>query len=1055
MATALQKQLAAIAASSTHQLDLKAQKSAHGKSLLFEPKIAASQSFDNVYLICYEGYRDLCALDSRFVQFSKSLFSEQSKVEDRTQMNRDENKKLNNILEAFITLVGPRLLLKPAQKAVEWLVRRFRVHEYNTQCLALTFLPYHTTPLFLALLSILPSQPPPSLRFLHPYIQSPTNPPRRTIVYTAVNTPAFFDAFQAHTVRVVQAGHQDARIISFWASITVEAVFGVLENSSTGRRDIQSQKTEELVLRVLPVLNSCMQAKYGPETVEACYTIVTVLAGRGELGDKVLDGLMEAVMLAHDADSLHACLQCMAVIAEQRSSAQLPARVARKVIAIPQLSQKLALVSKQCRTHRLALGCALAALAAIAQSDSHSGTFQELLASGLLTEAYTRTALSALITATRTSTAGSTEHGHLLELAAQLAETPFFLDAMSAAAKADEIDLESLGLTIGTSLDTAQLRDADDDEDMLDVDDATTTEKAPPVEVPRISVSSFLAENGLEEFVETADAFQQAVQLHQVAAFLDAPQLHKEDATRTSLFLSFLIRTWCSSRPSNVRTAALRAATSLVQSAESSHDFQNVVPYLIHALADSSSVIRRAAATCMVAISAAYTSKAKLPIWGSSDMYGKAGKPAKDSRKITEIKSDEASNFLSSALVPMLEESVMDASFIIRAIREVLEGSKSNKPHAKHGLNAQVRGSVISFLSSHLSLTPLVRVRQSLLPLFGFTGKATDAIRGNTILPLVQTWCGAPSDESTKICQAENLTLEESYRGHLSALIAKEARSIQLLNDLVSECLKPGRTQLINAVFDHITSLWPSMRSEPRLTIASTLLNVAFQDGKTESEKLCREHATEILRSVDHDSATLVTFLDSVPAAVSMPEGPPTKKRRRTSRNEMARVELSSQDDVQRLLRKLTLVFELIEGSNPGQHPALFRSLFNVFGDLQPLKQQSGSELIYLQSMILGALTPIVDTLKQQSDTTDYQSAVRADLLIDCIRHSASPQVQNSALLLIANLASWVPELILHNLMPIFTFIGSTLLRQQDDYSAQVVDKVRSFSCPVRPRPHH
>lgn len=70
---------------------------------------------------------------------------------------------------------------------------------------------------------------------------------------------------------------------------------------------------------------------------------------------------------------------------------------------------------------------------------------------------------------------------------------------------------------------------------------------------------------------------------------------------------------------------------------------------------------------------------------------------------------------------------------------------------------------------------------------------------------------------------------------------------------------------------------------------------------------------------------------------------------------------------------------------------------------------------------------------------------MRADLLIDCIRHSTSPQVQNSALLLIANLASWVPDLILHNLMPIFTFIGSTLLRQHDDYSAQVVDKVRNL----------
>lgn len=70
------------------------------------------------------------------------------------------------------------------------------------------------------------------------------------------------------------------------------------------------------------------------------------------------------------------------------------------------------------------------------------------------------------------------------------------------------------------------------------------------------------------------------------------------------------------------------------------------------------------------------------------------------------------------------------------------------------------------------------------------------------------------------------------------------------------------------------------------------------------------------------------------------------------------------------------------------------------------------------------------------------------DLLIDCIRHSASPQVQNAALLLIAALASWVPELVLHNLMPIFTFIGSTLLRQEDDYSAHVVDQTVSRVVP-------
>jgi U3 small nucleolar RNA-associated protein 10 len=131
--TSLQQQLASIAASSTQQLDLKAQKAAHGKSLLFEPRVAASQSFDIIYSICYEGFRDLCALDNRFLSFTRTVFSEQSKLEDRTQMTKKENDELDRVLESFLTLVGPRLLLKPAEKALEWLIRRFRYVDVLTR----------------------------------------------------------------------------------------------------------------------------------------------------------------------------------------------------------------------------------------------------------------------------------------------------------------------------------------------------------------------------------------------------------------------------------------------------------------------------------------------------------------------------------------------------------------------------------------------------------------------------------------------------------------------------------------------------------------------------------------------------------------------------------------------------------------------------------------------------------------------------------------------------------------------------------------------------------
>jgi U3 small nucleolar RNA-associated protein 10 len=126
MATNLANQLSHIAAHSAESLNTKAQKAAHSKSLIFEPRIAASQSFDTIYTICYEGFQELCLLDERFTEFQRNIFSERSQEEERTQMTAEENAQLDKSLESFLALVGGRLRLNPAVKAVEWLVRRFR-----------------------------------------------------------------------------------------------------------------------------------------------------------------------------------------------------------------------------------------------------------------------------------------------------------------------------------------------------------------------------------------------------------------------------------------------------------------------------------------------------------------------------------------------------------------------------------------------------------------------------------------------------------------------------------------------------------------------------------------------------------------------------------------------------------------------------------------------------------------------------------------------------------------------------------------------------------------
>ena len=126
MAIALAAQLAKIRANTINPLDLKAQKKAHSQSLLFEARVAATQDFDTIYQICYEGFQELCKQDARFISFANNIFSEQSKQEDRTQMTAAQNVQLNIVLEDFIGLVGGKLLLRPAVKALEWLVRRFR-----------------------------------------------------------------------------------------------------------------------------------------------------------------------------------------------------------------------------------------------------------------------------------------------------------------------------------------------------------------------------------------------------------------------------------------------------------------------------------------------------------------------------------------------------------------------------------------------------------------------------------------------------------------------------------------------------------------------------------------------------------------------------------------------------------------------------------------------------------------------------------------------------------------------------------------------------------------
>lgn len=124
--TSLQHQLSAIRAQSTQELNLRAQRVAHSKSLVFPPAEAATQSIFDIYQICVRSFKEICSLDNRFSQFAGSLFGEESLDVERTQLSKEMNDTLDRNLENLMALLAPRLQLRDAVFVLEWLVRRFR-----------------------------------------------------------------------------------------------------------------------------------------------------------------------------------------------------------------------------------------------------------------------------------------------------------------------------------------------------------------------------------------------------------------------------------------------------------------------------------------------------------------------------------------------------------------------------------------------------------------------------------------------------------------------------------------------------------------------------------------------------------------------------------------------------------------------------------------------------------------------------------------------------------------------------------------------------------------
>lgn len=1055
MATVLQQQLAAIAANSTHQLDLKAQKVRHSKSLLFEPRIAASQNFETVFQICIEGFEELCALDSRFSPFARNLFSEQSKSEDRTRMTAQENEELDSILVRFLGLVSGRLLLKPAMKATEWLVRRFRVQDYNTECLLLAFLPYHTAHIFATVLSILPDQLPVSLKFLHPYVASLQSPPRHAVLSATIGTPSFLSAFSQFVLGATRAKNHSAILVGFWASIMAQAVNGMIDTSRSGREDIRRQREEDILLRVLPILQSALSIRDVPELYLGSCMIMTILATKASLDDNVLNAMMEAVAAAWTVPTLEDGLTCLAVVAEEKQYVSQPVSVTRRILRLEQAAHLLQTTARRHRTEKLVLATCLGSVESATLENQPD--MVEFVAQAVDREMLSHRSLAIMIESLLSRAKGfssAVTHDPTLAVLGRLAANHDAAQVLQKVALRLGFDeqqpLKQFAITLQRDL---EVDDNIGTPEPIVIDQPSSDELGAANNtlslLPDLDTKhcSMLDTSNDELFNQYVAAFLQVSSFEScVKTFVDL--LTTSPDTISTALMTFFIRFWCSDAPVAVRARAIGIVTNEVRSANASKpfDLQFLFPYVLVALADDARRVRKAATGLALVLAEMYHSIFSKTMddwnvrsWCTDGLY-RSG-----IAQIQWLPTQDAQKLWNFAIVPALEDCVLDGDHIDRLLSEVLNGLQAEPgPTGKEykQLKAALRSATCGFLATHVAATPALKIKLHLLNVLKGVGKTASDARKNSLLLFVQQWVSLGSSHVAEICAAQHVersVLDKAILGSLSHRSIEEVQSLKMIVKGEMGSRLEARSIALHA----LKTLWPSMKSPSQSALADFLLDLSV-DGPAEGDAIAdatRSDALEMLQDMNYSSEVLVHMLDNIPSTTDLQEEAPPAKKRRTSKSEFVRPALMDTTKLTTAIKKITTVLEILENANLSRHPQLLRGLFHLLGELHHYKTLVGSQLVYLQGLLMSCLLTVVSGLVDIAAADIDRSVVRADLIVETMRTTTSTQVHNTALLLVSALASWAPDLVLHSVMPLFTFMSTTLLRQSDEYSAHVTDQ--------------
>ena len=891
-------------------------------------------------------------------------------------------------------------------------------------------------------MSILPKKLLPAIKFLHPYIESLKTPPRDVIVYSAINNTLFFIGWNKFIIQGGEENFLSQSAVSYWATVMTEALAGQLDRSISSRQDTQ----EHVIHQILPVLRQGLAMKAVPDLRVGCYMIVLVLASRVSFREEALNEFMEAVVQDGTRETSHEELICVATLAQRRSSHELPYTVFQRLLSIDTLADDLLRISEHCQVSNLMFSM----LNMILQRSpdglppNHEQLIQASVRQNILSEVQTfslaKTALGMI------QQNGSSQSNGEVALASSLAVLYCLSESRSARpimqkaiANLEPEQLEAL-LAIAPYLKYGD--DGRTEQTAMEITEDSKEEEltysAIKARMPSSSMCSVSVLSGRNSglFQTLANAFSFASENKaDTQDFLASPVFHSSGSDPT-LLVSFLARYWCSRYPAHGRALAVQCFNEVN---DNKMDYQAILPYLLCALSDDDLTMRRAAEGLVLALANTYRGSSDdmdMKICSREDLYNQDS-----TSRLSWLSTGEVALLFDRVLVPNLEEVVMDGSHLFRILQQALGTSqKINPDGGKKIFKSSSKASFLKFLATHATATPLLSVRSRVLRALYSLSKSNGISKNSTFLPLLSQHMNQTELQFSQDCQKEGL-LPEQYSIELVQIVDP---SSDKGNDVLQHILGLRETlpvqHLMSAASRHVIDIWDAMSLEMKASWADKMFEAGINNANENASRVVIEIARELLAKVTLSAESLIKFLEETfGSSNAQDQHSPSPKRRKVSEDQVEHINHVDIKELSGIVGKATAVLEIIEVSKNGTNAALLPCIFRVLQQLQGYSSQMRTDIDYVISAALSSITRIINTSQAPNTPFINQQSVKVDMIVNCFGESKNPQVQHECLLLLSSLAALAPELIVHRVMPIFTFMKDSVLQRTDQRSARVV----------------